>query len=98
MLNNSFGIINSRLSYRDFKLEFIEVVRLTDQGNPQKKKYKYHFQDDTNVLIFRYDNVPHHPQVNTFPHHKHTEAGILECKEPDLFNILLEVERIIRSS
>lgn len=22
-------------------------------------------------LILRYDNAPHHPEVETFPHHKH---------------------------
>ena len=22
-------------------------------------------------LILRYDNAPHHPEVGTFPHHKH---------------------------
>ena len=36
----------------------------------KKTKYRYHCQDATRKLLFRYDNAPHH-QTRTFPHHKH---------------------------
>nr|WP_253881088.1 MULTISPECIES: DUF6516 family protein [Microcystis] len=33
--------------------------------------YRYHFQDEQNNLVFRYDSTPHFPNLSTFPHHKH---------------------------
>jgi len=33
------------------------------------EKYAYHLQDAGGRLILRYDNRPHHPDVETFPHH-----------------------------
>lgn len=35
--------------------------------------YRYHFQNNKNNLIFRYDNTPHFPEFERFPHHKHTK-------------------------
>ena len=32
--------------------------------------YAYHFQDQNNILIFRYDNASHKPMLN-FEQHKH---------------------------
>jgi len=37
----------------------------------RKISYAYHYQDKNGVLIFRYDNAPHHAEIKTFPHHKH---------------------------
>ena len=33
--------------------------------------YRYHFQDEQNNLIFRYDNTPHFPDFPSFPHHRY---------------------------
>ena len=46
-------------------------------------------------MIFRYDNVQHHRNIKTFPHHKHTPNNIVESKEPTLKQILNEVEQHI---
>jgi len=37
----------------------------------RKISYAYHYQDKNGVLIFGYDNAPHHVEIKTFPHHKH---------------------------
>lgn len=97
-LNSSFGIIKGMLFYQNSRLEFLEVVRISDQGNVQKKKYKYHFQDHNSELIFRYDNVPHHPQIKSFPHHKHLENRIIDSDEPELMDVLFEIDMIIQAS
>lgn len=57
----------------------------------EKLKYRYHYMNEANQLIFRYDNANHHPQIKTFPHHKHIKDGVIESSEPHLFNILLEI-------
>jgi hypothetical protein len=33
--------------------------------------YKYHWQDSLGRLIKRWDNAPHHPEVEGAPHHLH---------------------------
>jgi len=67
---------------------YIRVMAKTLRGNElhifeyivrnKAEKYAYHLQDPLERLIFRYDNRPHHPEVNTFPHHKH----IRNSREP----------------
>ncbi|MCK4662425.1 MAG: hypothetical protein KAT68_06150 [Bacteroidales bacterium] len=50
-------------------------------------------------LIFRYDNAPHHPEIATFPHHKHiienTQKTIIESKETNLSKVLEEIQKIL---
>jgi len=62
-----------------------------------KTRYSYHYQDAGEHLIFRYDNVPHHPQVATYPHHKHIgSASSIErveaARAPELLDVLREIE------
>jgi hypothetical protein len=35
------------------------------------QNYKFHWQDSQGRLIKRWDNAPHHPEVEGFPHHLH---------------------------
>lgn len=41
--------------------------------------------------VLRYNNVPHHREVSTFPHHKHVEGHVEELREPGLKAFLDEV-------
>ncbi len=38
-------------------------------------KYSFQWQDDAGTLRFRWDNAPHHPEIETHPHHLHTGDG-----------------------
>ncbi len=73
-------------------LEFAEV-KFTDHES--KVKYRYHFMDEQSSLIFRYDNAKHHPDVSTFPHHKHLSKGVIKSSEPSIQTVLKEVEECI---
>lgn len=76
------------------RLEFTET--LVEQGVILiKTDYAYHYQDANARLIFRYDNAPHHRQVSTFPHHKHTTAGVTEAQPPHLVDVLREVDEFL---
>lgn len=56
--------------------------------------YRFHFMDSADKRIFRYDNAPHHPEVPTYPHHKHIrdEEKSKPSKEIGLRGVLLEIE------
>ena len=69
-VNNFLGIVEGRITIDDKILEIVEVIKVTDQ-QLSVTKYKYHFQNADDCLIFRYDNAPHHKEIDTFPHHKH---------------------------
>jgi len=53
--------------------------------------YSYHWQDKTGQLKIRWDNAPHHQNLKTFPHHKHTPK-IEESEEIRLEDILKRIE------
>ena len=41
------------------------------RGNLEITKYRHHWQNADSRLVKRWDNAPHHPEVDTFPHHLH---------------------------
>jgi hypothetical protein len=53
--------------------------------------YRYHFQDEQNSLIFRYDSTPHFPNLPSFPHHKHLFDNVIACEKPHIADVLQEV-------
>jgi hypothetical protein len=92
-VNNFLGIIEGKIIIEDKTLDILEVIKITDQ-QLSKTKYKYHFQDSDNSLIFRYDNAPHHKEIETFPHHKHLPEKVTACNEPNLLQILSAINKI----
>jgi hypothetical protein len=91
------GIIEGRLRFWDGSLlEFVEV--LVEHGVILvKTDYAYHYQSAQNQVVFRYDNAPHHPEIATHPHHKHTFKTIEPTAPPHLGSVLTEIDQIIYS-
>ena len=56
--------------------------------------YRYHFQDQHNNLIFRYDNTPHFPDLKSFPHHKHLSNKVEESGMPFILNVIEEAKNL----
>jgi len=93
--NNEQGFITCTITFSNgFQLEITEVV---DTSIPNKLKYRYHFMDDADKIIFRYDNAPHHKELTTFPHHKHTGTTVLESPERSLVDVLVEISKLIHN-
>jgi len=87
------GLIEGEIFFVDeTKLEFLQVV---NTNKVEKEKYKYHYMDKNKQIIFRYDNAQHFRSLKTFPHHKHTENGVEESKEPNFEVVLNEIENIL---
>ena len=53
--------------------DFIEMTEraLEAQGRLEVTKYRHHWQDRHSRVLKRWDNAPHYPAINTFPHHLH---------------------------
>lgn len=58
--------------------------------------YRYHFQDEQNSLIFRYDSTPHFPNLPSFPHHKHLVDDVVACEKPHIADVLQEVMEFLK--
>lgn len=91
--NDTQGLISGEINFiDDSELAFME---LKDTNQNIKKKYKYHYMNNEKEMVFRYDNAKHHPEVSTFPHHKHTTKEIAESCEPELIDVLTEIQENI---
>ncbi len=95
------GIIEGRLRFWDVSLlKFVERV-LMYGAVLTKTRYAYHYQDGDNVLVFRYDNVAHHPEIATHPHHKHLRGDanrgdpVVAASPPSLSDVLREIDEIL---
>ncbi len=62
-----------------------------------ERDYSFHWQDDRNQMIMRWDNAHHHFDISTFPHHKHTQEGIFENTEISLKEVLKTIQTLIAS-
>jgi hypothetical protein len=58
--------------------------------------YRYHFQDEQNNLIFRYDNTPHFPDLPSFPHHKHLPNRVISCQQPNIILVMQDVMEFLK--
>ena len=58
-------------------------------------KYRFHYMDLKERLVFRYDNAPHHREVDSFPHHKHLPDKVIRAGIPSLQNVLNEISAFI---
>jgi hypothetical protein len=88
-------MIEGTLRFTDeSSLHFIEFVDV--KAGMERYKYAYHYQDREENMIFRYDMAPHHPEIPTFPHHKHTPSNkVTACNPPALGQVLEEIDATI---
>ena len=61
---------------------------------PGHRRYGYHIFNDAG-MITRWDNAPHHPDGGTFPHHRHTQTGVVDSENMDVGKVLAYLERIL---
>ena len=59
------------------------------------QRYSYYWLDQLDNQIIGWDNAPHHPQIETFPHHKHIDGKTLPSKDK-LIDIFRYIARRLR--
>jgi hypothetical protein len=85
---------NLRIRARFFNNSLLEISEAIHgkQGTFIWLSYRYHYQNPDGSIIFRYDNTPHHPDVDTYPDHKHDGESVLRAKRPSIEKVLAEIE------
>ena len=75
--------------------EFAEYVQ-THTNKMSIMTYSFHWQSANGKLVKRWDNVPHHNEINTHPHHLHLSNGkVVGSAAMNLNKVLEEIEKII---
>jgi hypothetical protein len=75
-------------------LELFERV-LVMNSETERTKYSYHWQNNNNKLIHRWDNAPHHPELSSFPHHQHNPSETIASSDISGLDILKHIARIL---
>lgn len=62
-----------------------------------KRKYSFHWQDQSGNCIIRWDNTPHHQDVKTYPFHQHKgeKETVEESEVMNLEKVLEYIEKNI---
>lgn len=80
--------IKCKLSNGDI-FEFAEYV-IIYKNKIHAETYSYHWQSVDGKLRKRWDNVPHHKDIGTFPNHLHLPDKVYSSRPQSLKNILAE--------
>ncbi|MFZ1755789.1 MAG: DUF6516 family protein [Caldilineaceae bacterium] len=86
------GLVRGRVFFWDDSfLDIYETVS-TELGYPVRIGYAYTYLHNRK-RVFRYDNAPHHPEIVTFPHHKHIgpEERLAPSDQPSRSQVLVEI-------
>jgi hypothetical protein len=90
------GILRCRIHFWDDTFLNIHETVSTELGYPVRIVYAYSYIRKSQS-VFRYDNAPHHPDVITYPHHKHIgEDTIAPTDQPTIHQVLSEIETYLQ--
>lgn len=94
------GVIRLKAFLKDGGLLEIAEYVVVRERRITRVAYSYHWQDKNGMLKMRWDNVTHHREVSTFPHHVHleSEGNVIPSDAPELAKILAEIEAKLRES
>lgn len=85
--------ISGSITFIGGSIFHFKEVRIEDN-----RYYRFHFMDERNNLISRWDNAPHHKDLKTFPNHVHLPSGVNESKQVTLIDVLDIIETHIINS
>jgi len=108
-LVENFQIVRERITTNDGHLrvrmtlikgnlmEFSEYVQRI-AGDIQVITYSYHCIDPSGRLIVRWDNTPHFPDLDGFPHHRHIGyPETVQAGQPmNIFKVFDEITQLLK--
>jgi hypothetical protein len=68
---------------------------IREYSDDMERNYSFHWQDTEGNLKYRWDNSPHHKEINTYPNHKHIKNKIEPSGEITIDDILPVIKKII---
>ncbi len=90
--------LKGRLLFIDSSILEISIFAREVNSSIFVDKYRLHYMEKQNQMLFRYDNAPHHLVITSHPHHKHIPGKIVQSTcMPSLKDVLNEISAIIIS-
>jgi len=88
--------LKGQLTIIDSSTLEIAIFVTESRGKLTVDKYRLHYMNGSGQMLFRYDNAPHHLEIASHPHHKHTPDRISSSLNmPSIKDILNEISAII---
>lgn len=84
-----------RVRFADGSLLELNEAVIVEANVIEHLDYRYHLQDVRNRLLFRYDNTPHFPDIDTFPHHKHIRNSAGQSTRPSIQQVIEEAMQFL---
>ena len=87
------ALFRYRIKLIDESLIEITERILEERAGLTTTKYRYHWQTGSGKLIKRWDNAPHHPEIDTFPDHLHdgSEDNVKSFRKMNALDILTDI-------
>lgn len=86
--------LNGVITFADgSELHYAEFLDAASQ-TVEKLMYRYHYQDRTGQLVFRYDNARHQPPMLS-SNHKHLPEQVVASAIPTLEDVLAEITAVM---
>jgi hypothetical protein len=86
-------IAKTKAKLRLFDGSVLQIRRIRVEGRLEAYSYNWLRPDGTTIV--GWDNAPHHKEIATFPHHRHTETGIESSEETDILEVLKFIRRVL---
>ncbi len=84
------GIIGGSVTFKDGS-----VFHFKEGLLGKSREYRFHYMDERNNLISRWDTAPHHRELKTYPYHVHLPDGVKESKAVSLIDVLDKIETVV---
>lgn len=81
------GVLDLQNGYQLHVAEYV----MMEGADPVTQKYRFQLQTSDGIFIARWDNAPHHKEINSFPHHKHCKNGDVIDSSIDTISQMLDV-------
>lgn len=92
-LSQEEGVARMKAKLRLFDGSILQVRQIWLKGRIEA--YSYYWLRSDGAMITGWDNAPHHIEISTFPHHRHTERGIEASQETNLTEVLQFIRRFL---
>lgn len=83
--------------YLKMTLQLVDgsTLHAREYVDESERHYSFHWQDEKSQVLVRWDNAPHHPDLPSFPHHRHEGAKVTESKPATLADVLETLETML---
>ena len=69
------------------------IIYAREYISETERIYSFHWQDENENIITRWDNAPHYKNMSTYPHHKHENREIKVSREITLEDVLKDIAK-----